>query len=68
MTFSVALSSAYYVHVLPAQLDALQPEPMCDYPVIDGSVWYSDLLIEGISKIFVKEINEHINSQVDLQV
>lgn len=49
------------MHVLSAQLDALQPEPMSDYPVITGSVWYSDLLIEGISKIFVKEINEHIN-------
>lgn len=49
------------MHVLSAQLDALQPEPMSDYPVITRSVWYSDLLIEGISEIFVKEINEHIN-------
>lgn len=56
------------MHVLSAQLDALQPEPMSDFPVITESVWYSDLLIEGISKISVKEINDHINTQVDLQI
>lgn len=54
MTFSVCFVVYILCTCLIFSVDALQPEPMSDFSVITQSVWYSDLFIEGISKMFVE--------------